>query len=195
MSIQKNKKGFTLLELLITTSLIAMMGLAIYAAFAKGVAVWELCNETDKQEKEIRFALDKMAAELRNSFNFSRIVFGGTKGQIEFSTYIVMHPATEGPRTELGRVTYFFDPAQNTLLRIQERYVDIFQEERPEPKEFIAQLTGFEFGYYYFDAAKNVYDWMDSWEDRNDLPLGVRITLKAKDNGEEKSFVKTAYFP
>ncbi len=191
---QKNKDGFTLLELLITTSLIAMMGLAIYAAFAKGVAVWELGNETDKQEKEIRFALDKMAAELRNSFNFSRIVFGGTKEQIEFSTYIVTHPATEGSRTEPGRVTYFFDPARNALLRIQERYVDIFQEERPEPKEFIAQLTGFEFGYYYFDPANNVYGWMDSWEGRNDLPLGVKINLKLKDGAEERSFVKTVYF-
>ena len=181
--------------MLIAASLIAMMGLAIYAAFARGVAVWELGNKTDKQEREIRFALDKIATELRNSFDFSRVVFGGTKGQVTFSTYIDTGAATEKPRAEPGKVTYFFDSARNTLFRIQERYVDFFQEERPQPKELISRLADFEIGYYYFDAVKSTCGWMDSWEDRNGFPLGVRISLKANCGGEEKSFVKTVYFP
>ncbi len=195
MSTPRSNRAFTLIELLIVTSLIALIGLAVFTAFSRGIAVWDLAQKTDKKEPEVRFALEKMATELRNSFDFSGIAFTGIKEQLSFSTYIDAGAATGDPRREPGKVTYIFDGNAGALLRIQERYIDIFREERPSPKKFISGLTGFGFGYYYFDPAKNSYGWMDSWEGRGDRPLGVRISLKFKSGEEERSLVKAVYFP
>jgi prepilin-type N-terminal cleavage/methylation domain-containing protein len=195
MSTPRSNRAFTLIELLIVTSIIALIGMAVFAAFSRGVAVWELGQKIDKKEPEVRFALEKIAAELRNSFDLSGIAFAGAKEQLSFSTYIDTGASTEEPRQEPGKVTYFFDGNDGALLRTQERYTEIFREGRPGPKKFISGLTGFEFGYYYFDPAKKSYGWMDSWEGGSGRPLGVRISLKFKDGEEERSFVKAVYFP
>jgi prepilin-type N-terminal cleavage/methylation domain-containing protein len=195
MSIRKNKKGFTLIEILVTVSIVAMMGLAVYSAFAKGVAVWELGGRIDEREREIRFALENIATELRNSFYFSGIGFGGTKEQVWFPAYIKTGGAAGRPRVEPGRVAYYFDGAKNALQCIQKNYIDIFREESPPAKEVIPDITGLEFGYYNQNITKKSYEWADSWQGRGGRPLGVRISVNAKVAGEEKKFVKTVYFP
>ena len=195
MSIRKNKKGFTLIEILVTVSIVAMMGLAIYAVFARGVAVWELGGRIDERERDIRFALEKIVTELRDSFSFSGIDFGGTKEQIWFPSYINTGSVTGKPRIEPGRAAYYFDGAKNALQCIQKSYIDMFREESPPAKEVIPGVTGLEFGYYYQNITKKSYEWADSWEGKGGRPLGVRISVKAKVGEEEKKFVRTVYFP
>jgi len=199
-------KGFTLLELLITASLIALMGLAIYATFARGVAVWERGSETDVIEQETRFGLEKMAKELRNSFKFSRIEFSGTKDAISFPTYVnpVRYSLSNGvntadiaqtPKWEIGRINYFYDSSKKSFFCREASYIDLFQDDLPKAREIVSQVNDLEISYYFFDAIGKTYKWKDSWSDKKDFPLGVRISLTVGSGEDEKEFVKTVYLP
>jgi len=188
-------KGFTLLELLITTSLIALMGLAIYSTFARGVMVWERGSKTDIVEQEARFTLQNLAKELRNSFKFSGIKFSGTKDAISFPTYVNTARVGEAPKWEIGRVSYFYDSSKKSFFCREASYVDLFQDDLPKAREIVSQVNDLEINYYFFDAIGKTYKWKNSWSDKETFPLGVRIALTTGSGEEGKEFVKTVYLP
>lgn len=189
------RKGFTLLELLITASLIALMGLAIYATFARGLAVWERGNKADIAEEELRFGLEKMAKELRSSFNFSGIEFKGSEDEISFPTYVNTAHIAGTPSWEVGEVSYSYDSKKKSFFRKEASYIDLFQDELPEREEIIPQIKDLEISYYFFDAIGRTYKWKDSWADKESFPLGVRVALTIESGEDEKEFVKTVYLP
>ncbi len=188
-------KGFTLLELLITTSLIVLMGLAIYSTFVRGVMVWDRGGKTNIVEREVRFTLQSLAKELRSSFKFSGIEFKGTKNGICFPTYVNTAGIAKAPKWEVGRVSYFFDSKKGVFSRRQESYIDLFRDKLPQAKEKISQVEDLEIRYYFFDAIGKTYKWKDSWSDKQDFPLGVRIELTTLSDEKEQKFVKTVYLP
>jgi len=188
-------KGFTLLELLITASLIALMGLAIYCTFARGVMVWERVNKTDVVEQEAMFSLQTLAKELRNSFKFSGIEFNGNKNEISFPTYVNTARIGKTPIWEVGRVSYFYDSKKGVFFRRQESYIDLFRDKLPRAKEKISQAEDLEISYYFFDAIGKTYKWKDSWTDKENFPLGIKIKLLAGTGENEKEFVETVYLP
>jgi len=188
-------KGFTLLELLITASLITLMGLAIYSTFARGVMVWERGGKTDIIEQEAKFSLEKMAKELRNSFKFSRIEFRGTKDEISFPTYVNTADIAQTPKWEIGRINYFYDSSKKSFFCREASYIDLFQDDLPKAREIVSQVNDLEISYYFFDAIGKTYKWKDSWSDKKDFPLGVRISLTVGSGEDEKEFIKTVYLP
>ena len=188
-------KGFTLLELLITTSLIALMGLAIYSTFARGVMVWERGSKTDVVEQEAMFSLQSLAKELKNSFKFSGIKFSGTKDGVFFPTYVNTARVGEAPKWEIGRVSYFYDSSKKSFFCREASYVDLFQDDLPKAREIVAQVNDLEINYYFFDAIAKTYKWKNSWSGKETFPLGVRIVLTIGSGEEGKEFVKTVYLP
>jgi len=188
-------KGFTLLELLITTSLIALMGLAIYSTFVRGVMVWDRGSKTNIVEREVRFSLQSLAKELRSSFKFSGIEFKGTKNEISFPTYVNTAGIAQAPKWEVGRVSYFFDSKKNTFSRWQKSYIDLFQDDLPKAREIVSQVNDLEINYYFFDTIGKTYKWKNSWSDKENFPSGIRIVLTIGSGEEEKEFVKTVYIP
>jgi len=191
----KHLKGFTLLELLITTSLIALMGLAIYSAFARGVTVWQRGNKTDVAEQEVRFVLENLAKELRNSFKFSGIEFEGTKNVISFPIYVNTAGIAQDPKWEVGRISYFYGSSKKSFFRMEASYIDLFQDDLPKAKEILSQVNDLEISYYFFDIIGKTYNWKDSWTDKENFPLGVKIKLLAGTGKDEKEFIKTVYLP
>ncbi|MBL7085422.1 MAG: prepilin-type N-terminal cleavage/methylation domain-containing protein [Candidatus Omnitrophica bacterium] len=193
--INNTDKGFTLLELLITASLIALMGLAIYSTFARGIAVWERGGMTDVIEQETRFGLEKMAKELRNSFKFSGIKFSGTKNDVSFPTYVNIAGIGEAPKWEVGEVSYFYSSKKKSFFRKKANYVDLFQDDEPEAEEMVSQINNLEISYYFFDPIGKSYKWKDSWDGKESFPLGVKISLTVGSGEDEKEFIKTVYLP
>ena len=191
----KHLKGFTLLELLITTSLIALMGLAIYSVFARGVMVWGRGGVINKVEQEVRFTLQSLAKELRNSFKFSGIEFSGTKSGISFPAYVNTAGIAQDPKWEVGKVSYFYDSSKKSFFRRQASYIELFQPDSLQAKEIVSQINDLGINYYFFDAIGKTYNWKDSWTDKENFPLGVKIKLSVGTDEDEKVFVKTVYLP
>jgi len=171
------------------------MGLAIYSTFVRGVMVWDRGGKTNIVEREVRFTLQSLAKELRSSFKFSGIEFKGTKNGISFPAYVNTAGIAQAPKWEVGRVSYFFDSKKGVFSRRQESYIDLFRDEPQQAKEKIPQVEDLEISYYFFDAIGKTYKWKDSWRDKENFPLGIRVALTIKNDEEEKEFVKTVYLP
>lgn len=191
---RKNNKGLTLIELLITTSLIAMMGLAVYSVFSRGIAVWNVASVSDYREAEIRFALEKAARELRNSVGFPGATFSGTESEVSFPTYINVTRPDGVPMAEVGRAVYYYDAGNKAVLRSQQSYIESFGEGSPAAKEQVGSVSGLKFEYCRYRAGEKGHEWVDSWQHASGPPLGVRINLDAVIAGGQRHFIKTVYF-
>ena len=186
--------GFTLLELLLVTSLLALIGLAIFSTFSRGLAVWQRGSQNNTAELKARFALEKFGQEFRNSFKFSGLEFSGARDQITFPTIVNSSGIAEKPRWQVGRVSYFFDSGKNSVFRRGENYVDTFQSGRPPAEEVIPRVKDFQISYYYYDYLSGIYKWMDFISDSDRWPSGVKIEFTLAGE-KEKTIVKTVYLP
>ncbi|MFH0888784.1 MAG: prepilin-type N-terminal cleavage/methylation domain-containing protein [Planctomycetota bacterium] len=142
--------GFTLIEVLIVTVLVAFVLLAAYKAYNQGVLVWARAQQTSRQEKAIMF-IEKVSRELNNSFSFKPISFTAEEARISFSGLILKNdwdwsnkanavdisvsdgqkelkndsssaPITSTPLPLLVRITYEYKSEEETISRLQEVY-------------------------------------------------------------------------
>ncbi|MFH0985951.1 MAG: prepilin-type N-terminal cleavage/methylation domain-containing protein [Candidatus Omnitrophota bacterium] len=189
------RQGFTMIELLITASLVAVLSVAVFSVLMRGMDVWKRVRSMDRAEDDVRLDLDKFSRELRTSFDFTPIVFTGEKGQIMFSTYLRAFDGEGLPMEALGKVTYFYSPEEKTLFRRQENYSDLFHPKRATFEKFIAPVEEAVFTYYAFNPAKQKFEWKEKWNEPS-RPAGVRLTLAIPDheNKKNKHIDKTVYF-
>jgi len=184
--------GFTLLELLIAVALTAVIALAIFGTWTQGIRVWERANQAQFEDREVRFVLETMAKELRNSFLFTGMAFSGTGKEVSFPQMIHITGLTEISQREIGRVSYSFNPDEQALIRHQ---IGWFQSQTPEAEEVVSGAKDLKITYYQFDREDETYQWKEEWNDEEKQPLGVRVELTREDKEEVKTWVKTVALP
>jgi len=188
-----HKKAFTLIELIITTLILAIIVVSIYSAFSIGIKAWKRGNEGQDIQK-VRSGLLKMQKELKGSFFFSRVPFRGTSTEIIFplsmpdgeteKVYIISYSVTEDKDANLKR-----------LMRKEEVFTERLEEAK-EPIErllFSASSIEFEYAYRLKDGSRG-FEWQLFWdESQKRLPSAVRISFKLKDSDE--IYNKTIFIP
>lgn len=189
---KNNKKflaGFTLVEILISSAIISLVAISVYAVFASGVRVWQRGSQASSYERRERLFLEKLGRELSNTFQFSNIPFKGTEDSIAFATL-----SEKG----VSRISYFLN-TENVLCRRLTSYAESFKkEEELEAIKLIPGVSGLKFSYCYLDNASGDYKWKDRWkpEEQDTLPRAVSIELIFKrDVGLESKFTKTILIP
>ena len=68
----KSRTGFTLVELVLVTAMLSVVGLAAYSAFSNGIRLWKRVNEEVIQE-DINMFFVKISRDLRNLSRYSGI--------------------------------------------------------------------------------------------------------------------------
>jgi len=188
------RRGFTIIELLITASLIVLLSTAVFSVFVRGLDVWKRVKSIDRTEDEMRFSLEKFSRELRTLVNFKPIVFAGTKDRITFPTYLRLRDGEGRSIDHLGKVTYLYSPEERILFRRQEGYSDLFHPDRAVFEKFIAPVEEAVFDYYAFNPAKRKYEWKEKWSEPS-RPAGIRLTLTILDHENKKKHIVTTVFP
>ncbi len=183
-------RSFTLIELLIVVSMVAMIGLAVYTTFASGLKVWKRVQAEPFEEKMV-IAFDKFSHDLHNAFTFTGIKFAGRKDSLTFAAVVVSRGFDFMP---IGKVSYVFDPAANSLLRSQADMAEIFVDHSPNDTVIIDNIVTAEFAYLRLDAATNNYIWVDDWA-LPALPLAVRLQVEYEHEPENLIFTKTVDIP
>ena len=102
-------RGFTLLELLVTTSLMALVGGATVASLGGGIRVWERTVKFGSRQQSVLLAFDRLRRDLQNVRRFHLVPFKG-----EYDAFQVA--AVEG-QDELGARGYFLDERRHLLCR------------------------------------------------------------------------------
>ena len=82
-----SKRGFTLIELVLVTAILAVIGMAVYGTFSNGLNIWEKVTE-DSVEEDIYLFFEKISVDLRNSFKLTGLRFKGGKTKVSFPSMI-----------------------------------------------------------------------------------------------------------
>lgn len=191
MSLDK-RCGLTFVELMLATSIFAVVAVAIYVTFGTGISTWRRAQQAQQLYQDLRFALDKIAQDLSNAAvylpteNFTN--FQGENNEVSFYSLVeTFRPAPQYQR--LYKITYQLDEQARILLRLAQAYPESDSEIQPAqpevaPEKIARQISKLNFYYCYADntAEPNSYKWLDNWNAAQDIPLGVKIELELVDS-------------
>jgi prepilin-type N-terminal cleavage/methylation domain-containing protein len=182
MKNKKEKKGLTLIELLLTVSLISLISFTLYRALINGFGVWNRSQQMVVEE-DISIFFDRLAKDLRNTFVFSKIPFEGTEYSIAFPTMIntSADPYSGLAKDELveqiGRVRYYFDFIEDGLFKEEANYSQSQNYMYGKPRLLVSSIDRVQFRYYY----RTDHDEISSDSAFESMPAGIEVEVRFTD--------------
>ena len=189
------RTGFTLIEMLVVLIIFSTIGLALFSTFSSGINIWQrLTQATDYDD--VNIFLERLARELRNTFDFTAVKFQGEEEKICFAAFVILPSAKPGeqPDFSIGQVTYEYDNLAKQIVREEKSLSQIFQEHSGQIRELSAGIHSLEFIYYHYDLEQGEYIWISEWG-KEGLPLAVRIELEFGDEGQSEKITRTIDIP
>lgn len=186
----------TLVEILLVTSLISGMSIAIYQSLNNGLKVWQKTKQMVVEEDVVIF-LDKISYELRNTFLFSRFGHYGDEHQFAFPTIVRMLQSVDGDNSnqiytdQIGQVEYFFDPLAKILYKRKANYALAVENLFFEDEVVLRNVENLKFTYIYFTEHEEVVS--DVTYDQ--FPAGVNIQITVTQDSGAKSLEKYISIP
>ena len=174
---RNDNRALTFIELIIVTSLVAVIALAFYGMLGRGIQVWHLLKERVPAE-DVSIFFDRFTTDVANSARCSGIGFLGSKSRVELVTSVISRAM--GIRTA-GKAVYWYDEASSTLSRGTLDYSQVYQEQEPQAAQTIAGVKGCAFQYCYYDPDKKAYSWKEDAGEGPGLPLAITIEVDLED--------------
>lgn len=170
--INRVRHGFTLVELLVTTSLMALVGGATVASLAGGMTVWERASAFGANDQSALIAFTRMRKDLHNARRFHPIPFDGVYDQYEFAAVDQDDPAAVG-QEEIGRLGYFLDERRHLLCRSFAPY-RLMKSVRLTDRchTLLERVERIRCRYFKIDAGSGQTGWMEKWKSE-DAPAAV----------------------
>ncbi len=188
-----NKQGgFTLIEVLVSISIFAVLSLAAYQVLQGVLKSGELSKKHSEQLVEIQRAMlliekdfsqivarqsrvDGQDSEDLRVLTVGKNIFESSDQALEFSRLGWLNPLGALPRSNILRVRYRV--YEEKLQRLYFLYPDIVSGQEPEEHTL---LTGIEsLSFRFWDNG-----WKDNWTKNNRLPAGIEISFTSKQFGE-----------
>ena len=214
------RRGFTLLEIILAVSVLALVGTMIYGGFSQTALNKARIEEDVEQSRVVHMALERMVRELTMAFvsmhvNPSpdlRVVEtafigkdNGRDDRIDFTSFSHRRLYRDARESDQNEISYFVtehpdDPDVQVLARREQNRID--DDPRRGGKSQILVENVEEFDIEYFDPLLS--DWVQSWDTEdvlaqpNRLPTQVRILLAITDprrRGETQTFGTRVVIP
>jgi type II secretion system protein J len=182
--------AFTLVEMLITASMLALIATAGFAVFSGGIRSAAKVKRYGEMLSNAQMALRAMSADIRAALaygNFRLVSLDVQHEQRDCDTidFIIIRPnpqrkePDEGGRAEVG---YYIDNDPDTeaqwLLRREDRTLD----DDPLEGGYLSLAGPFvsELNLEFYDGLA----WQSGWDDRTKFPKAVRIQIVVQDEKE-----------
>jgi type II secretion system protein J len=220
----KDLRGFTLLEVLVSVAILAIIMAALYSAYTTNVEAIQIARENGQVHQTARIALDRITkdlqsavTEIRSPSGTNRLGFigkdqerdGKRMDRIDFTTLTYMALSEQSPAADLCEVGYrvMEDPEQEetlVLMRRQKILVSLPEEDTSPAEEFgegggeqemARNLAGFRIT-YEDQGGEELDRW--STEETNStsgLPVLVKVRLVIKDALEREHVFFTTIHP
>ena len=197
------RRGFTLLEIILAVTILALVGTMIYGGFAQ-TALNKTRVESDVNHyRAVHMALERIVREVTMAFVSTHVnpspdlrtvltAFVGTdRGQddrLDFTSFSHRRLYRNSHESDQNEISYFVTedpdrPGERVLARREQNRID--KDPRRGGKSQILVEGVEEFNLEYFDPLLS--DWISSWasDDQfaqpNRLPTQIRIRLTVKD--------------
>jgi len=172
--------GFTLIEILLAVSLVAMMATLVFGSLYVTINAIDSARANSADEQIVRSTLRLMTDELSVSEGRTTFPWIGINGQqdgqpadsVAFLTMGQFRGADSAKDTELVRIVYTREG--DRLLRFVRRNLYGLTDESVEQVELATKVKGFNIRYY--DSKSNL--WLDEWDRRGlESPKAILIEL------------------
>lgn len=183
----KKASGFTLVELIVASAIVALLLLGAYSVFHSGIISYRRIGlETDNYQRA-RIIFSRMETDLKNSFSF-RADDSGFKGSLAAMHFwsVVDSYETDKKETDVCRIDY--EAKDAGLKRTVYRGLGSMTGEDPLFALYAAANVEFHYG-IASDNPQQPITWLDSWPKEGDektakaLPLAVRVEFTAGSEG------------
>ncbi len=191
----KNKRGFTLVELLIAITLSIVIFVILLAAMRLGYKSQATGMERSEQAQKVRIICDRVAWLLRGTFPFflnkidkQKLYFAGKSDQVGFVTSSV-DAYGSGPEDLAGLkwVSIFTD---REGLKIREKVYfleDVFDDSGGKVYLLDPDVNTIAFEYFDIPEGEKQGSWVSEWDpdDKETLPAAVKVSMTMV-QGEKK---------
>ncbi len=183
---RSSRRAFTLVEILLVTTLIAGISLAVFSCLINGLRLWDR-SRVLMIEEDAAFFFDRFSSDVRNSFPFSTLAMVGAEGTLAFPTIVMTGSDRAGSRSAevlsdgIGMVQYVFSISTGELSRLQANYSQGLRGSWGEPRPMIKGLKRVRFK--YFSTAG---DYRLSQDPGDPFPAGVEVELLFMNGSNEK---------
>ncbi|GAB4178099.1 MAG: hypothetical protein Kow0020_14150 [Wenzhouxiangellaceae bacterium] len=187
----RRQAGFTLVELMLATALIALIMAMAYGGFRAGLRA-SLSGDTLIEESNrlrvvhqfVRNQLAQARALVIEQDELQRIVFEGGRDRVRFVAPMPGYLSYGGPYVQelrLERGTHGVDVVYAYAILNGYEPGDL---DRDPPVTLLEDVGDAEFSYLGFDESGEEVLWSDEWEQVDRVPLAIRMDLGlARDNG------------
>jgi hypothetical protein len=197
--------AFSLLEVLIAASLLAIIGALLMQSLSSSLDAKEAIETTSNRYHVVRAAMSRVVDEVSMAYLSShrpqnggelRAITGfrGERDRIDFTALGYVPRVEDEKKSDQRQLSYFIDtdPRSRTqsLMRREQANLDDDFEEGGRTLTLLPDVRSVEF--QYWDPQKDA--WAEKWDaagsELNRLPSRIRIEFVAvMDNGEEQTFV------
>jgi len=174
-------RAFTLVEMLVATSLMALVAGTTVAALTGGLNVWQRVSGVSRHEEAALIAFSQLQRDLHNARRFTPILFEGTYDEFTFAAAESSGDNPDGI-PELGQLGYYFNQRHHTVCR---SFIPYRLQRRLRMRDQCHAALGEirRVRAAYFGAG----GWQDRWNEE-ELPLAVRLAVTSE-VGETNTFV------
>jgi general secretion pathway protein J len=173
--------GFTLVELLVATTLLALLSAALFGGLRFGARAWESGSERIERSSEIEAVqelLRRTLLEAREGGGAASDSLAGASDALNFFAPLPRHAGTGG----IGRYRLAVDGDGRMVLGWEPSRPGVKLEGPPagEPIPILGNVGGISIAYFGSAQPKQATAWRDRWAGRV-LPLLIRIEIDFKE--------------
>ena len=200
--------GFTLMEVLIATAILAIVLSIVYGSFVQTKRVIGKAEGSVDELRGVRTAFSRMMSDLDMAFLsqplpsqpdestfFSGVddfAYGYPNDSLDFTSYsnrIRRLDARESDQTEVGYYIKRNFEGSSVMMRRDKRRIDSYPLSGGKTDEISDEVVGLNFRYLDRDI------WYDSWDSKNktphEMPEAVEITIIVKDKSDKERTFRT----
>lgn len=198
------RRGFTLVELLISMSLLSILLVVIYSSFANITDIIGDCRKRERVFRRVTLAFRQMAHDLEGAYlskENERLLFTGTldssegvrRDSLNFATTSFWRKKDSSGEYDLKEVSYSLREVSPGDYLLERKEKPAWGDLKGEDSRTMDFGRGFKsLKIEYFDGK----DWVEEWDSgaQGELPVSLKITLEAFTDGEKVSQFTTEVF-
>lgn len=176
MTARAHDGGFTLLELLVSVTLLALLSVVLVAGMRFGTRIWDKAETADIDNNAVRAAEKRVALDLARIYpklvvvnaTDSFIDFTGTPNRMEFLS------TADRPDGQMTRIAL---SAANDDQGVAMQYGTLPELARTggTREALLRHLRSVDFAYFGTSQGDKAPAWHSTWQHEKSLPLLVRI--------------------
>ena len=197
-----SERGFTLLELLLSITILSLVLVMIYGTLSIGSRAWEKGERDISKIQRMRVIMDLLSREIKSAFPYEVTpseldvhkkfyAFEGKKDSISFVSAVPL----KGGRGRLSWLSFWVESDEGLVVVERDALrTDIFKERNSiDENELVVldpRITRMRFEYYKLKSGKEEGEGEGMWEEHWDaekegmLPRAVKVELTFEEEGK-----------